>query len=306
MVTVNERVKIPQASVINGVDAGGVMTAVITEGFENVMRSAPDGLQLPTIDREIQFCRGVITTQDWVEAIGLLTGTVGTYVFYERKSGAAATGYIEHTITAPVIHRISIRLTKAGFAQVEFAFECRAADETKTIADMHAMADDHAAPTDITSARGGYRVVTTAHGAVSIYHVTAFEFSLAMKLVKACNDADVAYTCVEANLAGMTAAGSIGFQDSEIATAKLKCQALLLAVAGDLVLTVLQSQGATNKVITIANVVFLSAGENSNVEADFTGYTAQYDIANDPGTPLTLEGSGEPLANKIITIENAV
>ena len=65
-------------------------------------------------------------------------------------------------------------------------------------------------------------------------------------------------------------------------------------------LTVLQSQAATNKVITIANVIFLSAGENSNVGAPFTGYNAQFDIANDPGTPLTLEG-----ANKIITIEDA-
>jgi len=234
--------------------------------------------------------------------VELLTGTLGTYVFYERKSGvAAATGYIEHTITAPVIHRISIRLTKAGYAQVEFAFECKAADETVTIADMHAMADDHAAPTDLTSARGGFRVATTVHGTdpndISIYHVTAFEFSLAMKLVRACNDADVAYTCVEGNLSGMTAAGSLGFQDSEIAAAKLKCQTLLLASAGNLVLTVKQSQGAANKVITIANVIFLSAGENSNVDADFTGYTAQYDIANDPDTPLTLEGD-----NKIITI----
>jgi len=300
MATVNNRVKTPQASVINGVDAGGTMTAVITEGYENVMRSAPDGLQLPVIDREIQYVRGVIVTQDWIKAIDLLTGTLGTYVFYERKSGAAvATGYIQHTITAPVIHRITIRLTKAGYAQVEFAFECKAADETGTIADMHAMLDDQAAPSDISSARGGYRVVTTAHGAVSIYHVTSFEFSLAMKLVKACNDADVAYTCVDANLTGMTATGSIGFQDSEIATTNLKCQQLLLAVAGDLVLTVLQSQGATNKVITIANVVFLSAGENSNVETDFTGYTAQFDIANDPATPLTLEGT-----DKIITIEN--
>jgi len=291
----------PQASVINGVDVGGTMTAVISEGYENILRSAPDGLQLPTVDREVQFCRGTIVSQDWVEAINLLTGTVDTYVFYERISGvAAATGYVKHTITNPVIHRISIRLTKGGFAQVEFGFECKAADETKTFADMHTMLDGQAAPSDISSARGGYRVSTTAHGAVSVYHVTDFTFSLQLPLARACNDADVAYTAVDAILNGLTASGSIGFQDSEIATAKLKCQQLLLASAADLVLTVVQSRGATSKVITIANVVFLSAGENSDVGAQYTGYSAQFDIANDPDTPLTLEGT-----NKIITIEDA-
>lgn len=309
MATVNNRLKTPQASAINGVDAGGTMTAVITEGYENVMRSAPDGLQLSVIDREVQFVRGVITCQDWVEAVNLLTGAVSTYVFYERKSGVAVgTGYIKHTLTNPVIHRMTIRLAKGGFAVVEFAFECRAADEAETIADMHAMVDDQAAPTYITAARGGYRVITTKHTdyadptpiVIDINHVTAFEFSLTLPLVKECNDIDLAYTCVDADLSGMTAAGSIGFQDSEIATAKLKCQQMLLAAEGDLVLTVLQSRGATNKVITISHVIFLSAGENSDVNTPFTGYTAQFDIANDPATPLTLEGT-----DKIITIADA-
>jgi len=298
MATVNKRVMAPQATVINGVDLGGTMTAAISEGYENILKSAPDGLQLPTIDREIQFCRGTIVSQDWTEAINLLTGTVGTYVFYERSSGvAAATGYIKHTLTSPVIHRIAIRLTKGGFAQVEFGFECKAADETTTLADMHAMTDGQAAPSDISSARGGFRVTTTAHGDVSVYHVTDFTFSLQLPLARACNDADIAYTAVDTILTGLSASGSIGFQDSEITSAKLKCQDLLLASAANLVLTVVQSQGATSKVITIANTVFLSAGENSDVGAQYTGYSAQFDIANDPDTPLTLEGD-----NKIITI----
>ena len=37
MATINKRVGLPQATVINGVDAGGAMVARILYGYENVM-----------------------------------------------------------------------------------------------------------------------------------------------------------------------------------------------------------------------------------------------------------------------------
>lgn len=302
MATVNKRVGLPQAVKINGVDAGGVMTARIDAGFENIMYSAPDGLQLPVKDKEIQYVRGTIVTQSWIEAINLLIGAVGTYVFYERKSGIAeATGYIEHTLTAPVIHRMTINFTKGGYATISLDFECRASDETKTIADMWTPLDDQAAPAYISAARGGFRIKTAVHGTdpndIDIYHVTAFDFTLTLPLVKACNDGDVAYTCVDARLNGLTASGSISFQSGEITGAILTAQELIAAAAANLVVVVTQSQGAADKTITIANVDFNNIGSSSDVNTPFTGYTAAFDVANDPDTPLTLEDD-----NKIITI----
>lgn len=302
MVIINKRVGIPQAIVINGIDAGGAMTASINAGYDNIMRSAPDGLQVPVKDKEIQYVRGTIVTQDWVETINLLTGVVGTYIFYERKSGVVeATGYIKHTITNPVIHRVVINFTKGGYAIVSLDFECRAADETKAIADMWALLDDQAAPAYISAARGGFRVVSAVHGTapndIDIYHVTAFSFTLTLPLVRACNDGDVGYTCVDARLDGLTAAGSISFQGGEITGAILTCQELIAAAKAALVITCKQSQGAANKVITIANADFNDVGNSSDVNAPFTGYTANFDVANDADTPLTLAG-----ANKIITI----
>lgn len=302
MATVNMRTGLPQAVTINGVDAGGIMTARIDAGFENIMRSSPDGLQVPVKDKEIQYVRGTIVTQDWVEAINLLIGAVGTYVFYERKSGVAeATGYIEHTITAPVIHRVSINFTKGGYATLSLDFECRAADETKTIADMWAVLDSQAAPTYISAARGGFRVESAVHGVdpndINIYHVTAFDFTLTLPLVKACNDGDVAYTCVDARLNGLTAGGSISFQGGEITGAILTAQELIAAAAADLVIVVTQSQAGADKTITIARVDFNSIGDSLDVNTPFTGYTAAFDVANDPDTPLTLE-----VAPKIIAI----
>jgi len=302
MATTNNRIKLPQASVINGVDAGGLMSASIQAGFENVLQSAPDGLQVATVDREVQFVRGSIVTQDWVEMVNLLTGTVGSYVFYERKSGVAgATGWIKHTLTAPVIHSVRITQSIRGFITCSFDFECRFAAETTTLNDAWVITDSQAAPTYIAAARGGYRVQTTVHGATSIYHVTAFEFAMAIRMVKACNDADLGYTCVDADLeAGIACGGSITCQDGSITTSQLLANKLLVAAKADLVITCTQSQGATAKVLTIANTAFTSQNENASPSSDFTPFALPFLVANDPSTPLTVAGD-----NKIITIANA-
>jgi len=308
MATVNKRVSIPQAVAINGIDAGGSMTARIISGFEQKNQSAPDGLEVPVKDKEIQYVRGSVTTQDWVHAVELLTGTLGTLVFYERKSGvAAATGYIKHTITAPVIHRMRLSINKKQYATVSLDFECRAADETAGITDMHTTEDEQAAPAYVSAARGGVRIISATHGTgetlLSILHSTAFEFSIALPLVKESNDADVGYTCVDARLDGLICEGKTSFQDGGVKaeTTQLLVQQLIVAAAGPLVLTVRQSQAATDKVITIANVDFDNVYSDSDVNSDFTGYSGDFDIANVAGTPVELDGT-----NKIITIEDAV
>jgi len=298
MATVNKRLHSPQASVINGIDAGGMMSAQISEGFESKISSAPDGLQLPVTDKDVQYVRGTVKTQDWVKVISLLTGTIGTYIFYERKSGVAeATGYVKHTLNNPVIHSVNLRITKGGYGDCTFSFECRAADETKTISDMHALTDSQAAPTYVTAARGGFRIKTAVHGALSIYHMMDFNFSLALALSKACNDVDVANTCVDAKLSGMQASGSITFQDGGITSSAHKAQQLIVASAASLVLVIRQAQGAADKTVTIAKVDFYDVSANHDVNGDFAGYTASFGLSNDPSTPLTLAGS-----NKILTI----
>lgn len=306
MPTVNQRAGLPQAMVINGVDAGGGMSARINEGYDNIISSEPDGLRVPVSDREVQFVRGSFGTQDWIEAVNLLTGEVGTYLFYERRSGIAeATGFIKHTLTAPVIHKVNLDFAKGRYMTATADFECRAADPTKTIADMHAMTDSIAAPTYVAPGRGGYRVTLAvlSPGAtpISIYHVTAFNLALTLQLVKECNDADIAYTCVDARLDGLTAAGSISFQDSAITSAKLKAQDLLLHARASLELTVTQSGGATAKKITIAGVIFESIGGNSDVTKPFSDYSMPFRVANDLTTQLTFAGT-----NKILTIADLV
>ena len=298
MATVNNRVSNPQGSVINGLDAGGLMSANISEGYENILKSSPDGLQVPLKDREVQFCRGSVVTQDWPHAVALLTGTATTYIFYERKSGVAeATGYIKHTITAPIIHRMTLTFTKGGYAIVSFNFECRAADPTKTIADMHAHLDSQAAPSYITAALGGYRITSLLHGSQAIKHVMGLTVNITTQLVKACNDGDIANTCVDARLDGLTCDGSVTFQDAGITTNVMLAQTLVLAAKASLVATIVQGQAQTAKTLTIAGVVFDSVSSNSGAAAPFTEYTVNFDIANDLTTQLTLAGT-----NKVLTI----
>lgn len=231
-----------------------------------------------------------------------MIATVGNYEFYQRKSGAAAaTGYIKHTLTNIVIHRMKIDVKSGAkntqYTTCTFDFECRAADETKGIADMWTLTDDQAAPTYMTAARGGIRILTTVHGSTDIYHVTGFTFEIVLKLLKACNDGDIGYTCVDVELDnGMAVTGSINFEDGSITATQLLGQTLVAAKA-DLVLTVRQAQGATSKAVTIANVDFDSFSDNSDATGDFDGYDLSYDVVNDASTPITLDG-----ANKIIVI----
>ena len=229
MTLTNKRVYTPQATVINGVSLGGTVTIAINEGYDNTVRSSPDGFQAQVIDKTDQFVRGTITVQDWPDAIGLLTGTLGTFVFYERKSGVAeATGYIKHTITNPVIHRISISINKGSYASVSADFECRAALDTDTIAVMHAITDSQAAPTAIVPALGGWRVVSTVYGGtLNLYHVTGFNFSITLPLIKDCNDGDLAYGAVDAMLDGIAASGSVNLQDSGVATSSVDNAAVI-------------------------------------------------------------------------------
>ena len=304
MATTNYRVGQPQALTVNGVDAGGLMSARIQAGYDEIVRSSPDGLAGPPIsDRLAQYVRGTITTQDWIEAINLLTGSLGTKVFYERKSGvAAATGYLKHTITNPVIHRIALGFRKGGYATCAYDFECRAADETKTIADMWTPLDGQAAPSHITSARGGYRLSTGTFklfGQISLNHITAFDLAIGLNLVKESNEDDVGYTCVDARLEGMPVTGSVTIQGSAVASSLLTAQRLVAAGRDILGFIATQSQGATRKTFTIAGVQFTGFEKTSDVNAPFSEFRCDFEVCNSVGTPLTLDG-----ANKILTLQD--
>ena len=303
MTTVNQRIGAPVDMVINGVDAGGMMSARIQAGYDNLLSSEPDGLAVPVSDREIHFVRGTIVTQDWIHVVDLLTGEVGTYVFYERRSGLAeATGYVIHTITAPVIHKVSIDFAKGRYATATFDFECRAASEIATIADMWAMTDAQPAPAAVlAAARGGWRIHTANFGSIgpiSVYHVTAFNFALTLPLVKDCNDTDIAYTAVDARMSGMSGTGSITFQDSAINSAKLKAEEVILHARDPLHLNCLQSGNAADRIIAIDGVVFDSIGGNTDVTKPFSDYSMPFRVVNDSAVPLTLDGD-----NKIITTD---
>jgi len=302
MVAVNKRTRTPQAFKINGIDNGGAMTAEIEMGFDQRLRSSPDGLQVPLQDKYTEYVRGRITTQDWSTAIGILTGTVGTLVFYERNSAVAeATGYTSYTITAPIVHRIGLSLRKDGYATATYEFECLAADETKGIDDMFVPLPAQAAPTYIPAARGGYRVASAVYStltsAVNIYHVTSFDFTLATRLLKESNDGDVGYTCVEAVLDGLEANGSLAFQDMEAAGTPvlLKAQQLLIAARDQLVLTITQGGGGAAKTLTLLGVDFDHIGGRSNSDG-YTEQTIDFQITNDVTTQLTVAGTNTIIA----------
>ena len=302
MATTNYRVGQPQSLTVNGVDAGGLMSAAIRAGYDEIVRSSPDGLAGPPIsDRLAQYVRGTITTQDWIEAINLLDiGSLGTKVFYERKSGVdAGTGYIKHTITNPVIHRIALAFRKGSYATCAYDFECRAADETKTIADMWAPLDSQAAPSHITAARGGCRIdygSFQATPSIGIKHITALDISIALNLVKESNEHDIGYTCVDARLEGTPVTGSITIQDSAVSSSLLTAQRLIAGGRKTMSWLVLQSQGAANKECELKGVQFTGFEKTSDVNTPFSEFRCDFEICNDPALPLTLDGTTKILS----------
>ncbi|HAL45684.1 MAG: hypothetical protein A2Y12_06165 [Planctomycetes bacterium GWF2_42_9] len=301
MATVNKRVHQPQALTINAIAAGGLVTHNINIGYDDEVQNAVDGMALAFTDLLTEFVRGTFTTEDWVHAIELLTGT-GTDVFYQRKSGTAeASGYIKHTITNPVIYKIQLVLTHRKRANVTGSYECKAADENDGIADLWTMTDSQAAPTQIDPA-AGLEITACALGSLSIYHVTRLELNIEMPLLKASQDGDVGYTAVDAIQSGMRAYGSISFQDAEITTSQIKAAQLLATARASLVATVKQAQGASAKTLTIAGVKFNSAGQTTNAGShggtvNPDEFTANFIITNNTTTPLTIAGT-----NKIVTI----
>lgn len=291
----NKRVYRPRTISINGVDAGGMMSARITEGFDNILTTPPDGLNFPLVDRLTQFCRGTLVTQDWVEFVNILTGASTSLVFYEKQSGADT--FIKHTINNPIVHRARLSFNHRSYARVEFDFECKAASAADTLADMHEMTDAQTSPLYSPAVRG-VEITAASHGTQDILHVARFDFDIAFTLFKASHDGDLAYTAVDAAYGDSAPSGTLVFQDASITSAKLLAQTLVLASAAALELTIKQSQGAAAKTVTIANVLFGSADEGPSAESkDYSEFSLPFMVANSDTVPLSFDGD-----NKLISI----
>lgn len=300
MATTNKRIYQPQALTINAIAAGGLVQHRIQAGYDDILQNPVDGQQLAMADFLTEFVRGSFTTQDWVHIIELLTGTVGTSVFYQRKSGVAdATGYIKHSLLNPIIHKMSLNITHRKYSTAEGSYECKAADETDGIADLWTMTDTVAAPTFISSDRGCEITACTFGGTpAAIYHVTSLRLDIELPLLKASHDGDKGYTTVETLLNGIRVSGELRMQHAEITTTQIKASALVQAAAGPLVLTVKQSQGAAAKTLTINGVKFTSAGHDTSADSnDPDEFSLPFMIVNNLALPLTLAGT-----TKIVTV----
>lgn len=295
MATKNNRLTRPQAATFNTAAFGGLVTARIQSGYDNVISSSPDGLDFPVGDRFAQYVRGNLTGQEWTQIIALLTGTLGTGVFYGRKAGTAeATGYVKHTVTAPILHNVGLHLKHRAYASADAAFECRFPDEDAEIADVWTPTDSQAAPTYIAAARAA-EITAAVHGTTDIYHVMSLDLNIILQLVKASNDGDKGYTCVDAYLGGTSPTGQLVIQDMGVTASAFKAETLLANARGNLVLSI-KEQGGTSKTLTIAGVEFTTCDQNSDAGQDYDSSTLNFVITNDASTPLTLAGTNKLLA----------
>jgi hypothetical protein len=303
MTTVNKRIRTPMANTINGIAAGGLVSHRIQAGFDDINQNPVDGNQLPMVDMLTEFVRGDAVSQDWVHVIELLTGTVGTDVFYERKIGVAeASGYIKHTLLNPIIHRIVLALSHRKYGTVNYSYECKAADENDGMTELWSITDSQSAPTHLDAVKA-LEIVSCQLGVLNIYHVMGLDLTIELPLLKLSADGDLGYTTVEAILNGMKINGTLRFQDADISTSQIKAMQLMKAARGSLVLSVKQAQEVAAKTLTIAGVKFIGPAEHAPSNPDSgqvpnpDEFSVPFMITDSSATQLTLAG-----ANKVITI----
>ncbi len=271
----NKRVLQPQFRIsdaasdsVNGVDVGGLMSASVQAGFDNVITAGADGFSMPEVDRLTQFVRGSVQTQAWTLVLDILAGTVEKYFYFERESGTPH--FRLNEFRKPYIHTASINLAHRGRADCSFSFECFASDSGIGVSDLWITSDaisDSTVASAITYAPG-LEILSANHGTESdIYHCTAFSMTIAGQLSLASGDSDVGYTAVDIVWGGQPISGSLTFQDSD------RFKSLLLADKSDLKLVVKQAQGAANKTLTIKDVIFTNLDSASNAGPGYTGYT---------------------------------
>ena len=272
MTTTNNRVLHAQNSVINGVSAGGLVTASIFEGFDSVVSSPADGLEMPTTDRFMKVVRGSMVSQDWVELLNIIQGTVGTFVFYEQESGA--TSYLKHTITEPVVHAATLDIPVKGFATCTWQFHCRPVADDDTFADMWTKLPGQAVPTAILSNRAVNITGDCMLASTPIPHVTGVTLNINGGLAVSGNDGALTNSGVDVVWGGNAINGTLTSQDPNIT------QTLLDAALGDLIIPLTAAKGGlsphVNQTLTIKQVEFISNDNSSNAGPGYSGQSLNW------------------------------
>lgn len=251
---------------VNGVDAGGLMTANINIGFDGIITTPHDGNAFPNTDRLTEFCRGSMVSQDWIECLNVLNGTEGSWVFYERESGAATV--VVHTLSTMVIENVSVNLQHRGYATASFNWECFAATPaTQGFVEMWARLAAQTAPAAITDTARGLEITALTHGGATVEQITGLSFNIGGTISKASHDGDQSYNVVERIQGGVPVSGTLTTQDLGAAIGLLDASGL----ADDIVVTVKQSQAATAKTLTILDAQFTNLSTTSDTTS--SGYT---------------------------------
>ena len=262
------------AANINGVTIGGFVSGTIFEGYENMVASPADGLTFPTVDRFTKVVRGTLTCQDWTEVLDVLAGTVGTYVFYQKESGAAT--YTKHTLTAPVIHSATINIPVRGMASATWSFQCRPAANTDDFSNMWTKLAAQEAPTPATSART-VNIEGGTHDGDTINHVTGLTININGGLAVAPGDGDLTNTAVDVIWGGSPVTGNLATQDYTMG------QLLLANGLADLAITLTSAKGVADKTLTIHNCFFLSNDASPQAGPVYDGHNMPFVVSSGGG-----------------------
>ena len=271
------------SDIINGVSLGGLMSASIQCGYDDIVTAGADGYSFPETDRLTQFVRGTIQCQDWKEVLNVLGGASSRYVFYERESGGAT--WRMNTLYDPYIHSATLNFDHRGRASVSFGFECWASDAATGFSALWARSDAMGLPSDVISYSPGMEMTAGILGTSPVlgepfYHLLNLTVNISGQIVRASGDGDVGYTAVDIVWGGVPMGGSMTFQDASDAWN------LLQEVESDLYITINQCQGESDAYLILQNVLFTNLGSTSSAGPGHTPYTLDFILNSDGTTPI--------------------
>ncbi len=265
----------------NGQDAGGLMSANIDAGFDNIINPTHDGLIFPIPEKLIPYVRFSVQSQDVEQAIAVFNGASDDYTFYTKETGLAS--YDMQVLLFPQIHSLDINLVNNGYSSCSWSAECKPVDGTKTHKDMWASTINTEKPAFLSSNRA-VKIVSVV-GTSTITHVMGVTFSLNATLLRESMDGALGYTQIE--MENYTAGGSVTFQDTTVATSTLLAVKLLNDAVANLTITMKDSGLAGTATYVIKNVTYTNITTNRDDSGNYVSHTANFIVSDNSGTPVT-------------------
>jgi len=285
----NNRVFLAQGLTTNGIAVGGLAEISVDAGYQNIIRSSPDGaVGTEDVDRAGLAVDVSLSGTDVTKGNAILAAAVGDTEFYGKESGAAT--WQKRTMPGVLWHSLDLDLPQTADGSMSLRGAIRFAEGTTTLAQVIAATGEQTQQPVITYPARLFRphnAIFDPGSEIPPKNLVSVRLALAVEqLLQDFGDDDL----------GMTAVDITGWNDLQVTlvhkdaseiNGRDRATQLIEAGRGILTVTLMGRGGAANKTLTINNLQwtrgsgrkakdyweFTMTGSASWRKPDGTGYT---------------------------------